>query len=68
MRPVPIGRDQDVPGRRHAGATVPSRVMPAPVRIGVLIAIPALVAPVAAAGLLLLLGGVALRRRPHGER
>jgi hypothetical protein len=60
MRPVAIHQDQDVTPGRHAGATVPSRVMPSPVRIDVL--------PVAAAGLLLLLGGLALWRRPHGAR
>jgi hypothetical protein len=48
VRPVPIREDQDVPGGRHAGATVPSPVMPAAVRIGVLIAIFALLVPSAA--------------------
>jgi LPXTG-motif cell wall-anchored protein len=48
MRPVAIRQDQDVTPGRHAGATVPSRVMPSPVRIGVLVAILALLVPAAA--------------------
>jgi hypothetical protein len=48
VRPVAIREDQDVPGGRHAGATVPSPVMPARPRIAAFIAILALAAPPAA--------------------
>src|SRR3954452_6849443 len=48
MRPVAIGRDEDVPRRRHAGATVPSPVMPAGSCIAVPVAARALPVPTAA--------------------
>src|SRR4029079_6078848 len=49
MRPVAIHEDQDVPPRRHAGATVPSRLMPARPRIAAFVALLlALAAPAAA--------------------
>jgi len=39
MGPVAINEDQDVPPRRHAGATLPSRVMPARPRIAAFVAL-----------------------------
>jgi hypothetical protein len=48
MRPVAIHQDQDVTPGRHAGATVPSRVMPSPVRIAAVMAVLALLLPPAA--------------------
>jgi LPXTG-motif cell wall-anchored protein len=39
MGPVAIHEDQDVPPRRHAGATLPSRVMPARPRIAAFVAL-----------------------------
>jgi hypothetical protein len=48
MGPVPVGEDQDVTSGRHAGATVPSRLMPARPSIAALAAALALAAPVPA--------------------
>jgi len=49
MGPVAIHEDQDVPPRRHAGATLPSRVMPARPRIAAFVALVLVLATPAAA-------------------